>query len=126
MKFSEAFQVLEIRNLLVDQKLPIKASYKFNRFFNELENEIKFFNSTLQNLIEKYGEKDNEGNFVYTDDKQGIKIQEDKYQECMGAINDLNELEVSLTYIPEFTLDELDSLNLEMKYVNLLLPYIKD
>ena len=126
MKFSEAFQVLEIRNLLVDQKLPIKVSYKFNRFFNELENEIKFFNSTLQNLIEKYGEKDNEGNFVYTDDKQGIKIQEDKYQECMSAINDLNELEVSLTYIPEFTLDELDSLNLEMKYVNLLLPYIKD
>ena len=47
MKFSEAFEILEIRNLLVNQKLPIRVSYKFTRFFNELENETKFFNETL-------------------------------------------------------------------------------
>ena len=58
MKFSEAFEVLEIRNLLVDQKLPIKVSYKLTRFFNELEGETKFFNDTLQKLIEDYGKKD--------------------------------------------------------------------
>lgn len=126
MKFFEAFQILEVRNLLIDQKLPIKVSYKFNRFFNELDNEVKFFNTTLQKLIEEYGQKDEKGNFIYTDDNQGIKIKEDKFQECMDKINELNELEVNLNYIPEFTLDELDSLNLEMKYVNLLLPYIKD
>ena len=126
MKFSEVFQVLEIRNLLVDQKLPIRVSYKFTRFFNELENEAKFFNDTLQKLIEEYGKKDEEGNYIYTEDKQGVKIQDDKFQECMNKIDELNKLEVNLTYIPEFTLDELEPLNLEMKYIDLLLPYIKD
>lgn len=126
MKFSEVFQVLEIRNLLVDQKLPIRVSYKFTRFFNELENEAKFFNDTLQKLIEEYGKKDEEGNYIYTEDKQGVKIQDDKFQECMDKIDELNKLEVNLTYAPEFTLDELEPLNLEMKYIDLLLPYIKD
>ena len=126
MKFAEAFQVLEIRNLLVDQKLPIRVSYKFTRFFNELENETKFFNETLQKLIEEYGKKDENGNYIYTDNKQGIKIQEDKFDECMNKIDELNKVEVNLTYIPKFTLDELEPLNLEMKYIDLLLPYIKD
>lgn len=126
MKFSEAFQVLEIRNLLVNQKLPIRVSYKFTRFFNELEIEAKFFNDTLQKLIEEYGKKDENGNFIYTEDKQGVKIQDDKFQECMDKIEELNKLEVNLTYTPEFTLDELEPLNLEMKYIDLLLPYIKD
>lgn len=126
MKFSEAFEILEVRNLLVDQKLPIKVSYKFTRFFNELEVETKFFNDTLQKLIEEYGKKDEDGNYIYTDDKQGIKIQDDKFQECMDKIDELNKLEVNLTYTPEFTLDELEPLNLEMKYISLLLPYIKD
>ena len=126
MKFSEAFQILEVRNLLVNQKLPIRVSYKFTRFFNELEEETKFFNDTLQKLIEEYGKKDENGDYIYTDDKQGVKIQDEKFQECMDKIEELNKLEVNLDYIPEFTLDELEPLNLEMKYINLLLPYIKD
>ena len=126
MKFSEAFEILEIRNLLVDQKLPIRVSYKFTRFFDELERETKFFNDTLQKLIQDYGKKDEEGNYIYTDDKQGVKIQEDKFQECMDRIDELNKLEVNLSYVPEFTLEELEPLNLEMKYISLLLPYIKD
>ena len=126
MKFSEAFEVLEIRNLLVDQRLPIKVSYKLTRFFNELENEAKFFNDTLQKLIEEYGKKDENGNYIYTEDKQGVKIQDDKFQECMDKIDELNKLEVNLSYVPEFTIEELEPLDLEMKYISLLLPYIKD
>lgn len=126
MKFSEVFEILEIRNLLVDKKLPIKVSYKLTRFFNELENEAKFFNDTLQKLIEEYGKKDENGNYIYTEDKQGVKIQDDKFQECMDKIDELNKLEVNLSYVPEFTIEELEPLDLEMKYISLLLPYIKD
>lgn len=126
MKFSEVFEILEIRNLLVDKKLPIKVSYKLTRFFNELENEAKFFNETLQKLIEEYGKKDENGNYIYTEDKQGVKIQDDKFQECMNKIDELNKLEVNLSYVPEFTIEELEPLDLEMKYISLLLPYIKD
>lgn len=126
MKFSEVFQVLEIRNLIINKKLPIKTSYKFTRFFNELEEEAKFFNETLQKLIDEYGQRDDDGNFIYTDDKQGVKIKPEKFQECTAKIEELSTLEVTLNYIPEFNLDELDSLELEMKYIELLLPFIKE
>ena len=126
MKLSEAFQILEIRNNLINQKLPIKTSYKLTRFFSSLEGEAKFFNETLQKIINEYGERDANGNFVLIDDGQGIKIQKDKDKECMDKINELNNLEANLTYVPEFTLDELEPLELEMKYINLLLPFIKE
>ena len=44
----------------------------------------------------------------------------------MDKIDELNKLEVNLSYVPEFTIEELEPLDLEMKYISLLLPYIKD
>lgn len=126
MKFFEAFQLLNIRDQIMNQRLPIKVSYKFIKFFSQLENEAKFFNTTLQQIIEEYGKKDEKGNFILTEDGQGVKIQDDKFNECMEKINELNNLEVNFSYTPEFKLSELDSLELEMRYINLLIPYIKE
>lgn len=126
MRLADTFNFLEIRNKIIDKKLPIRTSYKFNRFFNELEAEAKFFDETLQKIIEEYGQRDEDGNFVYTQNKNGIKIKDDKFNECMEKVDELNNVEVQLTYIPEFTLEELEGLDLEMKYINLLMPYISE
>ncbi len=126
MKLADTFNFLEIRSKIIDKKLPIKTSYKFNRFFNELETEAKFFDETLQKIVEEYGQRDEEGNFVYTQNKNGIKIKDEKFNECMEKVDELNNIEVQLTYIPEFTLEELEGLDLEMKYINLLMPYISE
>lgn len=126
MKLVEVFDFLNLRNKIIDKKLPIKTSYKLTRFFNQLEEEAKFFNETLQKIIDEYGQKDENGNFIFTDNGQGVKIKEDKYNECMGKIEELNSIEVKLNYIPSFTLEELEGLDLEMKYINLLMPYISD
>lgn len=126
MKLVEVFDFLNLRNKIIDKKLPIKTSYKLTRFFNQLEEEAKFFNETLQKIIDEYGQKDENGNFIFTDNGQGVKIKEDKYNECMEKIEELNGIEVKLNYIPSFTLEELEGLDLEMKYINLLMPYISD
>jgi len=34
-----------------------------------LEQEIKFFNETLEAIIKEYGQKDENGEFIYTADK---------------------------------------------------------
>ena len=126
MKLVEVFDFLNLRNKIIDKKLPIKTSYKLTRFFNQLEEEAKFFNETLQKIIDEYGQKDENGNFIFTDNGQGVKIKEDKYNDCMEKIEELNSIEVKLNYVPSFTLDELEGLDLEMKYINLLMPYISD
>ena len=126
MKLVEVFDFLNLRNKIIDKKLPIKTSYKLTRFFNQFEEEAKFFNETLQKIIDEYGQKDENGNFIFTDNGQGVKIKEDKYNECMEKIEELNSVEVKLNYTPSFTLEELEGLDLEMKYINLLMPYISD
>ena len=126
MKLPDTFQILEIRNKILEQKLPIKTSYKFTRFFEQLEKETKFFNETLEKIIQEYGQKDENSNFVLTENGKGVQIQKDKFDECMAKVNELNDIEVHLEYEPKFTLDELEPLNLEMKYISLLMPYISE
>lgn len=126
MKLVNTIEYLNIRDTLINKKLPIKTSYKFSRFFNQLENEAKFFNETLQKIVDEYGQRDENGEFIITSDKQGVKIKEDKLEECMGKIDELSNVEVHLEYEPVFSLDELEGLDLEMKYINLLMPYISE
>lgn len=126
MKLAETFNFLQLRNKIIDKKIPVKTLYKFTRFFNQLESEGKFFNETLQSIIDTYGQRDENGEFILTDNGQGIKIKEDKSNECMKKINELNEIEVQLSYIPKFTLDELEGLELDFKEMELLIPYIEE
>ena len=126
MKFVDAFEVLKIKPQIINKKLPIKTSYKFTRLFDQLETETKFFNNTLQSIIEEYGQRDEDGKFVLTDDGTGVKIKEDKLSECMEKIDELNNVEINLTYVPNFALEELDGLELEIRYITYLMPYIKE
>lgn len=126
MKLVNTIEYLNIRDTLINKKLPIKTSYKFSRFFNQLENEAKFFNETLQKIVDEYGQRDENGEFILTSDKQGVKIKEDKLEECMSKIDELSNVEAHLEYEPVFSLDELEGLDLEMKYIDLLMPYISE
>jgi hypothetical protein len=47
MKLVETFNFLQLRNKIANKKMSIKTTYKFTRFFNQLESESKFFNETL-------------------------------------------------------------------------------
>lgn len=126
MKLAETFNFLQLRNKIIDKKMPIKTVYKFTRFFNQLESESKFFNETLQSIIDVYGQRDEDGEFILTDNGQGVKIKEDKFNECMEKVKELNEVETQLSYIPKFTLDELENLDLDFKEMELLIPYIEE
>lgn len=127
MKMSELFLLVKtLRPKIEKVNMSIKTTYKFSRFFKELEEHIKFFDDTLTNLIKEYGKKDANGEYVLTENNQGVIIQEDKYDECMKKVQELNDLEPNLVYIPSFTLDELEDLNLSVEELNLLLPFIDE
>ena len=88
MKMSELFQLNQLQKDIINKKMPIKIAYKFTRLFKEIQGQIDFFNSTIEKLINEYGQKDENGNFILTEDKTGVKIQEDKYKECMNKIDE--------------------------------------
>ena len=126
MKLSDIFQLAQLEPKIKDKKMSIKTTYKFTRLFKEIEEQVNFFNETLSNLIKEYGKRNENGEFVLTENKSGVMIQEDRYDECMAKVQELNELEPELTYIPSFKLEELDNLELSIDDLNLLMPFIEE
>ena len=49
-------------------ELPIKLSYAFSKNITKIDSELTVYNKERQKLIEKYGEKDKEGNLKTKED----------------------------------------------------------
>ncbi len=126
MKMSDLIKLNQLQYKVNNKKMSIKTTYKFTRLFKELNEHAKFFQDTISNLIKEYGERDENGEFVLTENKAGIVIQKDKQDECIQKMNELDNLEITLQYIPTFTLDELDTLELSMNEMEVLMPLIDE
>lgn len=53
---------------LTNMELPIKLSYTFSKNITKIDRELTTYNKERQKLIEKYGEKDEEGNLKNKED----------------------------------------------------------
>ena len=101
----------------------IQTQYKFLKIGKVIEQEVELFNTQREYLIKNFAEKDNEGQFIFTKDG-GLKIQDDKVQECQDKIKEINNLQVQFPDI-YFSLDELEPLELTLGELELLEPFIK-
>jgi HAMP domain-containing protein len=121
---SQAFPLFEFCSKLSEQQLPIKVSYKFAKAVNVLAPEIEFYRGQYSRYLRTYAQVDENGEFIQTPNGN-IKIQEGKESECAQKFNELDSIEIDLPNF-EFTLDELDSLELTVNDMRILAPFIKD
>lgn len=110
-----------IKNVLqecIDKKMPVKTSYKIMKIIKAIEEEEVFFANKMQEIINEYGEKDENGNYIQTGENS-IKIKDGKIEECNAKINELNSIEIK---IPDYkiSLDELELIELSPKELYLL------
>lgn len=126
MKMSILLQLNQLKPKITNNTMPIKTTYKFTRLFKEIDENVEFFNKTLSDLLNNYGQKDENGEYILTEDSNGVKIKEDKYDECLEKINELNALEANLIYQPIFKIEELENLELSMNELELLMPFIEE
>lgn len=118
--------IKEIHTILLkfsQEKLPIKLSYKIMKTLTACEKELEFFQTKLNELIQECAELDEQGQIIYTEDKQDIKIQNEKKDYFYEQYADLINLEIDLPVVL-FNLDELENLSLtpqDMYYLNLIL-----
>lgn len=110
-----------IKNVLqecIDKKMPVKTSYKIMKIIKAIEEEEVFFASKMQEIINEYGEKDENGNYIQTGENS-IKIKDGKIEECNAKINELNSIEIK---IPDYkiSLEELELIELSPKELYLL------
>lgn len=122
---NEAVSINNILGKFTEQKLPIKLSYKLMKILSELEPELQFYQTKLQELIDSCAEKNADGSIVYTDNNESIKLIPEKSQEFTTQYNELFNMEIEINDF-NFTLDELENLELTPKELFVLNSYIVD
>ena len=79
--------------LLRGNKLPIQVAYRLSKLMKKCEEDIQFYRKRMTEIIQEYGQRDEQGNYVYDDDKVSILIQENRKQECKQEMLELENLD---------------------------------
>lgn len=77
-----------------DRKLPVKVSYAIAKNISKIESELKHYNKEREKIVDKYCEKDEEGNLKIEDGNYAIKKEEK--ENWNKDMNDLQEIVVEI------------------------------
>lgn len=102
-----------------------KVTYKLSKLFAAVMKESEFYAAQVNKLVNLYGQHDENGQLIFTEDQQGIRVQPDKLNEFQNKMTELLELKIDLPDIT-FTLDEVGELSLSLQQFNLFLPFINE
>lgn len=92
-------QLLNLRQELVSiAKEPIKLRTAFNiaKFMSQTEQDAQFFQKRLQELIEKFGERDSQNNFIFENNGTSIQIRADDVETCSKELEAINNYEIEV------------------------------
>lgn len=123
IKRNQLTHILNIIENNKDKQFNINTQYKMLLIKKKIKEDFDLIEEQYQLLLNLYGEKAEDGNFIKTKDG-GIKIKESYQNECCEKIKEFNQLEVSIPDI-YFTIEELEPLNLTFFELEVLEPFIK-
>ena len=123
IKRNKIDKIIEVIDKLRDKNFNISTQYKFIQIAKVLENEQDILQEQIDSLIIEYGERDENGHLIQ-DESKGIKIKQEYLAECSQKIHDIYELGIQMPDI-YFSFDELNSLNLTLRDLELLESFIK-
>lgn len=122
MIIKELFELQELCEKISNKVLPVKLAYKFAKIARFAEEEINFYRNQHTLYLNKYGEKDENGKFVFNL-SNNIKIISGLEEECKDKFLELETMEIELPDI-RFSLEELESVQLTIKDMIILDPFI--
>jgi hypothetical protein len=109
----------EVKN----QKLSFKILYKLSNLAKAIDEKTAFYREKLQEVLHEFGELDENGNLIPTDDGRGIKIRIGTEQECYAKVDELQNLEVEMPDI-KFDIDDFGDIEMTIDTFNLIRPFL--
>lgn len=109
MKLVDSINFVAFYDKIKDQAMPVATAYKLSKIYKQVKEDETFYHDKLRAILLDCGELDEQGNLIPTEDNKGVKIKPDKQQDCIDAINDLQEIESTITFEP-ISLSVLDGL----------------
>lgn len=111
IKAKQLMDSVDVLKKISDMNLPISLSYKIAKNIMKIEEELAILNKEKQKLIDKYGEKDEDGK-IKSDESGRIRILDiTSWTTEYSALEDL-QIDIDLTVIPEDDLLKCNELNI--------------
>lgn len=123
MTIENAHRARAALNKISHSAMPAKTAYKISKLSNFLKDDADFYTERLSQIIEQYGEKDENGEPVISGN--GYKIQKDKTDECTAAIKELSEIEAAMPDAKIY-LSELDGVELSPDDIAAIYDFIEE
>ena len=123
MTIENAHRARAALNKISHSAMPAKTAYKISKLSNFLKDDANFYAERLSQIIEQYGEKDENGEPVISG--SGYKIQKDKTDECAAAIKELSEIEAAVPDAKIY-LSELDGVELSPDDIAAIYAFIEE
>ena len=90
MKIGQISFLYNTLDNLKNENFPLKVAYKMALIFDKIDCEYNFYAQEMRKIIEKYGQRDDRGEFVQ--EKGNIKINPDYFSLAQKALEELQEL----------------------------------
>ena len=107
------------------EKISMKTAYRLSQLASAIDKELQFYREKLKEILEKYGEKDEKGEFVPTADGGGFKLRPGTDYDCFKDMQELQEIEVELPDI-KFHIDDFGNAELSTAVISAIVPFIED
>lgn len=124
MKMIDALNFLEAYSSIKNKPLKINIIYKLSKCLEECEKERDFYKQQLANILNKYAKKDENGNFIYTDEKTGILINESQQQMWEKELSELLTLDININEKYFIKITDIADLELDIETFNKIKPFI--
>lgn len=96
---------IDVLGELNNAKLPVKVAYAITKNINKINSELKAYNKEKAKLIDKYGEKDEEGK-LKVDEKGNVPLKKEYIEDYNRDIAELLSIENEID-IHMINLDDL-------------------
>ena len=125
LKMQDILGFTSFYDTVKSQKLTMKTAYRLARLAKAIEDELQFYREKLQAIIHEYGEMDEQGNPIPTEDGNGIKLRPGTEADCFTAMKELQEINVELPDI-QFSIEDFENIELTINDIAVMLPFFKD
>jgi len=115
IKLSNVVNATETFNKIMQQSFKGSLAFKIARLARELDKEMQTFNEERQKIIQKYGNKDENGELII-DENGNVKFDNANIEEINQEFNSLleTELEINADKLPMDSIDNFEITPQEM------------
>ena len=110
LNMNQITSIFQSLSVLMNQNFSGATAFKVARLAIEIGKEMQTFDAERMKLVEKYGEKGDDGR-VKTDENGNVKIMESAIQDCNAEFGELlnQEIQINVEMLPANVLDEMQN-----------------